>query len=75
MRTLRVTVKPGARVESFVEQEDGNWLASVRARPLAGQANEAVLRLVAGHFGVPRSRVSLGSGARSRVKTVLVEDG
>jgi uncharacterized protein YggU (UPF0235/DUF167 family) len=74
VRTLRVAVKPGAQVESFTQRQDGTWLASVRARPVEGQANEALLRLVAGHFRVPRSRVALGSGARSRVKTVLVED-
>jgi uncharacterized protein YggU (UPF0235/DUF167 family) len=71
---LRVTVRPNARSESLAPREDGTWLASVAAPPVEGRANEALLRLVAGHFGVPRSRVSLRSGQRARVKTVVVDD-
>jgi uncharacterized protein YggU (UPF0235/DUF167 family) len=71
---LRITVKPGARVASLTRREDGTWLASVRARPVEGAANEALLRLVADHFGLPRSRVSLRTGHRARIKTVVVSD-
>jgi uncharacterized protein YggU (UPF0235/DUF167 family) len=39
-----------------------------------GRANEALLRLVADHYGVPRSRVTLRAGQRARVKTVVVDD-
>jgi uncharacterized protein YggU (UPF0235/DUF167 family) len=71
---MRITVKPNARESSLVEQDDGTWLAKVGARPVEGEANEALLRLVAEHFGVPRSRVAIRSGHRSRFKTVVVEE-
>ena len=71
---LRATVRPNARADSLVRQEDGTWLATVRARPQEGHANEALLRLVARHFAVPRSRVWLRAGQRSRFKTVAVDD-
>jgi uncharacterized protein YggU (UPF0235/DUF167 family) len=73
-KVLRVTVQPNARSASLSRREDGTWLASVPARPVEGRANEALLRLVAAHYGVPRSRVTLRAGQRARVKTVVVDD-
>lgn len=46
--------------------------ARVRAVPEKGAANAALERLVATHFGVPKSAVAVVAGATSRVKTVRV---
>ena len=63
-----VKVKPGARQEK-VESADGTHLTvSVRAQAHEGKANEAVIRALAAHFGVPPSRVSMISGFASRQK-------
>ena len=45
----------------------------VRARPVEGEANEALIRLMAEALGVPKSVVSLQRGGRSRTKMVLIE--
>jgi uncharacterized protein YggU (UPF0235/DUF167 family) len=74
VRSLRVTVKPNARIASLTELDDGSWRATVRERPKDGEANEALIRLVAEHFGVPRRLVSIKSGAGARVKTVVIGD-
>ena len=52
MRILKVKVKPGARTESLTQQADGSWLASVKAPPVDGKANAAVMSLIAAHFGL-----------------------
>ena len=44
----------------------------VRALPDKGAANEAVIDLLAGALGVPKSCISLLSGSTKRNKTVLV---
>ena len=44
----------------------------VAAPPVDGAANEAVVRLLAGHLGVPRSAVELAAGVAARHKVVLV---
>ncbi|MGH2703989.1 MAG: DUF167 domain-containing protein [Actinomycetota bacterium] len=44
----------------------------VRAPALEGRANDAVLTLLAAGLGVPRARVRLEAGARSRMKRVRV---
>jgi uncharacterized protein YggU (UPF0235/DUF167 family) len=50
---------------------DGDILrVRVAAPPAGGQANAALLRLLAKELRVPRSRLSLASGAGAREKTV-----
>lgn len=69
---LRVKVRPNARSERFEEQADGVWLAWVKAAPVDGKANAALEALVARHFGVPKSRVRIRSGAGGRMKLVEI---
>ena len=44
----------------------------VRAAPEAGQANQAVIDLLAATLGVPRSSIELVKGAKSRDKLVRI---
>jgi uncharacterized protein (TIGR00251 family) len=74
MRTLRLKVKPSSRVEELTELEDGSWLARVKAPPVDGKANAAVIALVAKHFGLRKSQVAIRSGAAGRMKLVQLED-
>jgi uncharacterized protein (TIGR00251 family) len=73
MRTLKLKVKPGSRDESLTEQDDGTWLARVKAPPVDGKANAAVIALVAAHFGLRKSQVTIKSGASGRLKLVQLE--
>jgi uncharacterized protein YggU (UPF0235/DUF167 family) len=72
MITLRLKVKPNARVDALAQLDDGSWLAQVRAAPVDGKANAAVIELVARAFGVAKSRVSIRSGAGTRLKRVEI---
>lgn len=69
---LQVKVKPNARVSSLRQESDGSWIARVKALPVDGRANEELVRLVAEHFGCPRSAVSIRTGASGRTKRVEV---
>lgn len=67
--TVVVAVKPGSKKGPLVEPaEEGSLTVYVRERAVEGKATEAVIRALAEHFGVPKSRVELISGATSRVK-------
>jgi len=70
MRTLKVKVKPGSRDESLTEQADGTWLARVKAPPVDGKANAALIVLIAAHFGLRKAQVTIKSGASGRLKLV-----
>jgi uncharacterized protein (TIGR00251 family) len=74
MRTLQLKVKPGSRRESLVEQPDGSWIACVKAPPVDGKANAAVIELVARHFGVRKAQVTIRSGLSGRMKRIQIED-
>jgi uncharacterized protein (TIGR00251 family) len=73
MRTLRLKVKPGSREEELSELADGSWLARVKAPPVDGKANAAVIALIARHFGVRKAQVRIKSGASGRHKLVLLD--
>lgn len=67
---ISVIVKPNSKREGVVASEDGTHTVRVAARPVEGKANERVVELLAGHFGVPKSRVTIIRGAAGRKKIV-----
>jgi uncharacterized protein YggU (UPF0235/DUF167 family) len=70
---ISVRVKPGSRKGPLVETgADGELTIYVREQAVDGKANAAVIKLLAEHLGVPRSRVELASGAASRIKRFRV---
>lgn len=72
--TVVVKVKPGSRKGPLVEtDEDGQLTVYVREPAVDGKANAAVIRVLAEHLGVPRSRVELASGAGARVKRFRID--
>ncbi|MGI9123370.1 MAG: DUF167 domain-containing protein [Mycobacterium sp.] len=67
--TVVVTVKPGSKKGPLVEvAHDGALTVFVRERAIEGKATEAVVKVLAEHLGVPKSRLELVAGATSRVK-------
>jgi uncharacterized protein (TIGR00251 family) len=54
--------------------DSGTYIAArVRAVPEKGAANTALIKLFSKWLGVPKSSVSIRSGATSRVKTLHIE--
>lgn len=74
MQTIAVRVIPRARRDEVGGERDGRLLVRTTAPPVDDAANEAVRRLIAAHLGVPRRRVTLLSGHRSRDKVLRVEE-
>ena len=70
--TIRV-VPRASRDEVIGFQADGALRVRLAAPPVEGRANEALVRFLAERLGVPRSRVSLVTGAASRTKIVAIE--
>lgn len=64
---VEVRVKPGSKKPGITE-ENGQLIVRVAEAAREGAANEAVLRLLARHFGVPPSSVELLRGHSSRIK-------
>jgi len=71
---IQVKVKPGSKTEE-VSQEGDSFIVKVKEPPKEGKANQAVIKLLAEHFGVPQSQVRILSGLRSRTKIIGVTEG
>ncbi|MDN4986142.1 DUF167 domain-containing protein [Bradyrhizobium arachidis] len=72
---LRVTPRGGRDgIDGIEQMSDGRSVLKVRVRAIAdgGEANRAVLALLAKSLGVPKASVSLLSGATSRLKQVAI---
>jgi len=44
----------------------------VKARPIEGRANQEVIRLLSEFFGVPKSRIVIKSGLKSKHKVIEI---
>ncbi|MFN3821692.1 MAG: DUF167 domain-containing protein [bacterium] len=72
MIKISVKVKPHARESRLEKIGDDNFHAWIHSPPQKGAANRELIVLIAQHFGVPPSSVSIIKGANSRHKTVIV---
>lgn len=78
MAHLAVRLTPGASADRI-----GGWdvgaegrpvlKVRVRARPVEGEANEALVKLMARALGVPKSAVAIQRGGQSRTKFLVIE--
>jgi uncharacterized protein (TIGR00251 family) len=73
--SVRLTPKGGRDgIDGIARMADGRSMlkARVRAAPSEGEANEALIRLIAKALGVPPRDVALAAGATTRVKRLTI---
>jgi len=78
MANLAVRLTPGAssdRIDGWDVDVDGRPVLKVRvrARPVEGEANDALVRLLSKSLGVARSAVTIQRGGQSRTKMIAVD--
>ncbi|MBT3330329.1 MAG: DUF167 domain-containing protein [Rhodospirillaceae bacterium] len=76
---IAVRLRPGAaanRIDGVQDRVDGSRCLVVRvtAAPEKGKANQAMIKLLAKAWGVPRSSLSVMAGTKDRNKTILLEN-
>lgn len=69
---VRVRVQPKASRNAVSLEPDGRIRVALTAPPVEGAANKALLAFLSKTLGLPRRRVMLVRGERSRNKTVLL---
>lgn len=68
-----VTVKPNSSKGPLVERgKDGNYTVYFRAKPHDGEANAALIELLAKHFQIPKTSIAIIRGATSRYKVIEI---
>ena len=73
MSDLEIAVVPRASADRVGPYRDGVLRVRVTRPPADGEANRAVLRLVARALGLPPSQLVLVAGDRARRKRVRVD--
>ncbi len=69
---INLRVIPRARRDAIEGFLDGVLRLRVTAAPRDGNANQAVVKLLAKQLGLPRSSVVLAGGAKSRDKVIEI---
>jgi len=69
---IEVKVKAKAREEKVEKLGENSFNVFVKALPIGGKANEAVIKLLADYFKLAKSRIKIVSGLKSKRKIVEI---
>ena len=72
MAKYLVSVKPGTSQEKVLETAPNELTVYLRAKPHDGEANGALIKLLAKHFHVPKTSINIIRGHKSRTKTIEI---
>lgn len=67
---INVRVIPRAKVNKVEPQPDGSIRVHTTVAPADGEANAAVIKMLAKHLGVPKTSIMVVRGATSRDKVI-----
>lgn len=71
---IKAQIKPGSKKPEGLEiLDDGTYLIHLKARPVEGAANTALIKFLAAEFGVKKSQVIIKTGHKSRFKYIEIE--
>jgi len=70
-KTIKIRVVPKAKKNDIRKFADG-YKVYLTAPPADGKANKALLKALAGYFGVKKSHLSIVKGEKARDKVVRV---
>ncbi|MCB0408349.1 MAG: DUF167 domain-containing protein [Bdellovibrionales bacterium] len=71
---ILVNAKPNSRKELIEQISENHFLIKVNAPPEDGKANQRIIEMLSRHLGIPKSKIILLKGHKSKNKTFLIED-
>lgn len=71
-QTFNIRVIPRARQNSVDVAPDGTIRVHTTAAPTDGAANDAVIKMLARHFDVPKTSIKIVRGATARSKVIQI---
>ena len=69
---ITIRIKPNSRQEAVTETANNEFLLNVKAPAIEGRANKAAIELLSEYFVIPKSRISIIKGLKSRVKVLEI---
>ncbi len=68
-----VTVKPNSKKGPLVVTDGDRLTVFLREKPVDGEANVALIKILSKHFDVAKTRIAIKRGNTSRKKLIEVE--
>ncbi|MBR6964767.1 DUF167 domain-containing protein [Candidatus Saccharibacteria bacterium] len=68
----QITVKTGSKKGPLVEKTGDGLTIFLREKPHDGEANAALIKLLADYFDVPKTSIVIKSGAKSHHKIIEI---
>ena len=69
----RIKVKPNAKQQRLIHEDDGSLTVYLKSPPVDGKANAELIKCLAKKFGVTKAGITIKSGLSSRQKWVEIE--
>lgn len=69
---LNIYLQPGAKKSELVGQHDGCIKIKVNSPPVDGKANQALILFLSDFLKIPKSKIKIISGEKSRIKKVVI---
>ena len=69
---ISVSVKTNAKKNAVEVVDAAHYVVRLNAVPVQGKANDALIKLLAAHFDIPRSRITIVSGFSSHTKIIEI---
>lgn len=71
---IKVKAFPQSREQKIIEKEENFFEIYVREKPIQNQANQAVLKVLAEYFNIPKDNIKLIKGFQERNKIFLIKN-
>ena len=71
---INVRIKPRSKRPKVEKTEDG-YVVCVSEPPIENKANKALIESLSCHFDVPKSRIRIVSGLKSKNKVIEIVEG
>jgi len=65
---IKVKVFPNSKREEIIKKSEDSFEIKVKAKPIKGEANRGVVRVLGSYFKIPESKIRLIKGFKQRNK-------
>jgi uncharacterized protein len=69
---ISVKVKPGAKENSVEDLGESGYVVRVKEKAIEGRANAAVVKALSEFFDVPKNRITVIKGFKSKNKVIEI---
>lgn len=73
-KRFNLKVNPKAKITKIVQDSESGFTVWTTAAPDKGQANDAVIRILADYLKIAKSKITIKHGAANRNKIIEIED-